>query len=55
MFSVAGEMAKWLRALFASPEDSGLIPNTQTNSGSQPSLTPVVPGGLVPSSDLCGY
>ena len=56
----AGEMAQWLTALAAHPEDPGLTPSTHTHThththgGSHPPVTPV-PGDLMPSSDLLRY
>ena len=47
-----GEMAQWLRALAAFPEDPGTIPST--HMGVTVGVTPVS-GDLTPSSDLCGH
>jgi hypothetical protein len=47
----AGEMmAHWLRALAVLPEDPGSIPSTHMAAQNH-SIT-LVPGGLIPSSDL---
>jgi imidazoleglycerol phosphate synthase glutamine amidotransferase subunit HisH len=51
--SVVGEMAQWLRALAVLPEDLSSVPST--HDGSQPSVTPVLGGNLMPSSGLHGH